>query len=84
MHTCTLAALHRLIVQNRLSPFTTEARAKNGENYPPKTLYALLTGFLRHMRGQNPSYPNFMARKDPMFSELTALLDNLFKSLRAS
>ena len=72
------------ILNQWLRVFTTETRAKNGENYPPKTLYALLTGFLRHMRGQNPSYPNFLARKDPMFSEFTALLDNLFKSLRAS
>ena len=40
--------------------FVTKTRTHNGENYPPRTLYSLLTGVLRHMRAQNPSYPNFM------------------------
>ena len=64
--------------------FVTETRTLNGENYPPRTLYSLLTGVLRHMRAQNPSYPNFLDRKNPAFSELTTVLDNLFKTLRCS
>ena len=27
----------------------TEARRKDGANYPPKTVYLLLTGLLQHM-----------------------------------
>ena len=57
-----------------LRVFVTETRAQNGENYPPKTLYALLTGLLRHMRAQNPSYPNFLGRKNPAFAELIVVL----------
>ena len=36
------------------------------------------------MRAQNPSYPNFLDTKNPVFSELTTVLDNLFKTLRSS
>ena len=64
--------------------FVTETRTLNGENYPPRTLYSLLTGVLRHMRAQNPSYPNFLDRRNPAFSALTTVLDNLFKTLHCS
>ena len=75
---CSLSLLNQW-----LCIFVMETRAQNGENYPPKTLYALLTGLLRHMRAQNPLYPNFLDRKNPSFAERIAVLDNLMKSLRS-
>ena len=52
---CTVELLNKW-----LPVYVMETRNKNGDPYPPKTLYSLiLTGILRHMRTENPSYPNF-------------------------
>ena len=40
-----------------LCVFISETRAQNGEEYPSRTLYSILTGILRYMRSNNPSYP---------------------------
>lgn len=72
------------LINKWLKVFVVETRAQNGENYPPRSLYSLLMGLLRHMRTENPPYPNFLNRKDPVFAELTAVIDNHFKQLRSS
>jgi hypothetical protein len=59
-----------------------ETRKQDSEKYSPKTLYAVLCGILREMMSQNPTYSNFLDRKDP--TNFTITLDNLFKSLRSS
>ena len=76
---CTADLLNRW-----LCVFISETRAHNGEEYPPRTLYSILTGILRYMRSNNPSYPNFLERESPEFTEFTATLDNLFKKLRGA
>ena len=48
-----------------LSLFLAEARKVNGERYPPKTLFQLMAGLLRHARSIDPNYPNFLDPKDP-------------------
>ncbi len=35
---------------------------RTNEKYPPRTIYSLLTGVLRHMRAENPGYPNFLGK----------------------
>ena len=60
---CTVELLNKW-----LPVYVMETRNKNGDPYPPKTLYSLLTGILRHMRTENPSYPNFL-EKNPSFVE---------------
>lgn len=72
------------ILNKWLSVYIAETRSSTGESYPPATLYQLLTGILRHMRSENPSYPNFLAKKSPEFSTFTTTLDNLFKGLRSA
>ena len=67
-----------------LSVFITETRNKNGDPYPPKTVYNLLCAILREMRTQNPEYPNFLNKQDPAYSRLLNTQDNLYKSLRAA
>ncbi len=52
-----------------------------GESYPPATVYSLLSGILRHMRSQNPTFPNFLDRNNPDFATFITTLDNLFKDL---
>ena len=65
-----------------LCVFISETRSKSGQP-SPKSIYALLCGILRHMRGENPRYPNFLGKSDPEFSSFTRTLDNLFKSLQS-
>ena len=67
-----------------LCVFICETRTTSGESYPPRSVYSLLSGILRYMRSENPSYPNFLDKKDPKFAKFTTTLDNLFKDLRAS
>ena len=69
--TCSAEVLNKWI-----RVFITETKTQNGENHPPRTLYSLLTGVLRHMRAQNPSYPNFLDTKNPVFSELRWVVRN--------
>ena len=42
-----------------LSFYVTETRSCKCEPYPPKSLYQLLSGLLRHCRSLNPSIHNF-------------------------
>ena len=39
-----------------LSLYVAETRKKDGSRYPPKTIYLLLSGLLRHMRTHNPAW----------------------------
>lgn len=63
--------------------FIVEARKSNGDVYPPKTFYSLLTGLLRHMRNINTNCPNFLAKNHPMFKDLHNTIDGLFRKLRS-
>ena len=65
-----------------LTYFVAEARRKDGENYPPKTVYLLLTGLLRHMRSRNVTCPNFLDTSDHRFSTFHNALDNVLRDLR--
>uniref|UniRef100_A0A1X7V8G3 Uncharacterized protein n=1 Tax=Amphimedon queenslandica TaxID=400682 RepID=A0A1X7V8G3_AMPQE len=66
-----------------LCVYLSETRNKSGELYPPSTIQSLLSGMLRYMRQENPSYPNFFSKDDPAFSMFQATLNNVFKSLRS-
>ena len=48
-----------------LPVYIMEMRNKNGDPYPQKTLYSLLTGILRYMymSTENPCYPNFLKKE---------------------
>ena len=65
-----------------LSYYVNETRNCKGDLYPPKTLYLILSGLLRHARSLNTNAPNFLDKSIPVFKPLHAVLDNLFKSLR--
>ena len=72
------------ILNDWLCVFVTETRTKNGEMYPPGSIHSLLTGILRNMRENNPDYPNFLNKDNPVFRKFMVSLDNVFKSLRSS
>ncbi len=70
-------------ILNRWLPvYVAETRNKSGDRYPPKTIYSLLAGILRHMSTTNPRYPNFLERSDKQFVDFQRSLDNIFRSLR--
>ena len=62
--------------------FVAEVRKKDGTEYPPKTLYLLLTGILRHMRSRNDVCPNFLDTQAPSFASFHNALDNVLRDLR--
>ena len=66
-----------------LCVFVNETRSRTGDLYPPKTVQAILGGILRSMRIQNPEYPNFFNKDDPLFTDFNITVDNLFKMLRS-
>ena len=68
-----------------LKLFVAEAMFnKNGEPYPPDTIYSILTGILRYMRQATPrcSVPNFLDRKNPDFAEVHSVTDHIYRQLR--
>lgn len=67
-----------------LTLYVAETRKKDGNEYPPKTIYQLLTGLLCHMRALNPSCPNFLDTDNRAFTYLHTAIDNVFRGLRSS
>ena len=68
-----------------LKLFVAEAMFdKNGEPYPPDTIYSILMGILRYMRQATPrcTVPNFFDRKNPDFAELHSVTDHIYRQLR--
>ncbi len=63
-----------------LSKFVLEVRRKDGQLYPPQTLYSLCCGLLRYVREIKPDI-NFF--KDAQFSGFQRTLDGLMKQLRS-
>ena len=69
------------VLSKWLALYCAETRKQDGKEYPPKTIYALLTGILRHKRSLNQDCPNFLDFPDPRFSALQNTLDNVFHDL---
>ncbi len=67
-----------------LTLYTAETRKKDGTKCPPKTIYSLLSGLLRHGRAQNPRCPNFLDLDDHRFVKLHNAVDNVCRELRQS
>ena len=65
-----------------LSRFVVEARHKDGEPYPARTLYLLLSGLLRYGHSKSKDFPNFMDKKDSRFSELSGVCESVSKQVR--
>ena len=65
-----------------LSRVVIEARRKDGEPYPARTLYLLLAGLLRYGRSKSKLCPNFMDKSDVRFSELSGVCETVSRQLR--
>lgn len=64
-----------------LERFVMETRKKNGDEYPPKSLYYIVCGLLRHCRDMNVNDKNFLDPKDGRFAHFRRLLDAKMKEL---
>ena len=69
------------IICECLQRFVSEARRANGTNYPPKTIYQILCGLLRHSRENQSDPSNFLDRKDSRFKKLHSTCDVIFRTL---
>ncbi len=84
---CPEYLLHRKepnLLSKWLAAFVAEARKQNGDPYPPKTLYALLTGLWRHMKELDENAPNILNTEDTQFKKLHHTIDTVFRKLRAA
>lgn len=61
--------------------FLMEVRNQKGEEYPPKSLYLIMCGLLRHLRECGVHDKNILDKKDPAFAELITILDSKMKHL---
>lgn len=66
-----------------LQKFVVEARKKNGEEYPPKSLYYIVCGLMRHCKENKLFYVNFFDEKYGTFAEFRSVLDARMKELLA-
>lgn len=64
-----------------LGRFIVEARKKDGSPYPPRSLYLISCGLLRHLRDSNVYDKNFLDPKNLIFSEFRKILDAKMKEL---
>ncbi|XP_052695752.1 uncharacterized protein LOC128174173 [Crassostrea angulata] len=69
-------------VNNWLTRFIVEVRKLNGDFYPPKSLYLLITGILRGISEQGNTN-NFMSETNDRFLKVWKTLDAQMKLLTA-
>ena len=61
-----------------LARYIAETRREDGSPYPPKSLYSLLTGLMRHIRADATcEVPNFLLKNDTRFKDLHNAMDNV-------
>ena len=78
-----LSSTDTVLLSKWLCLFVNETRRSDGTLYPPRTLYQLLCGLLRHCKSLNPEAPNFLDRNDHRFRELHNVCDSYFRRLHS-
>ena len=66
-----------------LCKYVMETRKENGEPYPPKTVFNLLSGLLRFTREKKANAFNFLSQSDADFAPLQKVMDSFFRQLHA-
>lgn len=64
-----------------LRRFIAEARKQDGQPYPPRSLYLISCGLLRHLRDKKVYDKIFLCTKTLEFSEFRKILDARMKEL---
>ena len=73
-----------MVLNKWLSLYAAETRKLDSREFPPKTIYHLLAGVLRHMRSLNPACPNILHTSNPLFKPLHDTLQNIFLQYQAN
>ena len=69
---------------NCLCQYVMETRKQNGQPYPPKTIFNLLSGLQRYIRAKKPMKAfNIMDNKEGPFRPLHNVMDTHFRSLHS-
>lgn len=64
-----------------LCRFVIEVRKRNGDKYPPNSLYHIMCGLLRKLRDDNIHNMNFLDQSDSRFAHLRRAIDSQMKLL---
>lgn len=64
-----------------LQRFVLEVRKQDDSEYPPRTLYFIVCGLLRHLRDENIHNMNFLDEHDHRFAVFRKVLDARMKEL---
>ena len=76
-----LDSADHVVLSHWLSYFAAETRTITESQYPPNTVYCLLSGIQRHMKNTNADAPTFL-KEDNRFKVLHNTLDVIFRGLR--
>ncbi|XP_062606633.1 uncharacterized protein LOC134268405 [Saccostrea cucullata] len=77
-------ALHKMTTEEMnyyLGRFIVETRKQDGQPYPPRSLYLIACGLLRHLQDMKVYDKNFLCTKTLEFSEFRKILDARMKEL---
>ena len=66
-----------------LCRFVLETRKASGEEYPPKTIFNILSGLLRHLRENKNDAVNFLDQSISKFIPLHNVMDSYFRQLHS-
>ena len=75
-----ITTLSKSSLDEEMSHFVLEVRKRDGNEYPPNTLYHIICGIMRHLR--NNGQPNLDFFKDSMFANFRMILDAEMKRLQ--
>ena len=64
--------------ENMLWKYVMETRKENGQKYPPKTIFNLLTAFQRFMRQNKSNSFSILDQNEPDFVPLQNVMDSFF------
>ena len=79
-----LAEMSANDIEEQLCRFVMECRRQDGEPYPPSTLYGILAGLQRFLRGSGRHEISFFTTTNHMFARLRLTLDARMKQLTSS
>ena len=69
------------VLSHWLSCFAAETQTKDESQYPPQSIYSLLTGIQRHMKNTNLEALTSLNKADNHFRDLHNCLDVIFRRL---
>ena len=79
-----LSSMSASAIEEQLCRFVMEARRQDGKPYPPRSVYAIITGLQRYLRNEGRREVAFLSESDPTYARLRLALDARMKELTSS